>query len=515
MERRHRYRRSEIKSKNKTAAAAAVAAAAQVATKDSSSFEPCCAQGKDCNCAIVRKELKEGMAAKKSDHETAGEEQEQDRKPPINQYTTQAMPKRIINLKKTRSKTVPSSVFYATLGEIMTSASSSQDLNDSVESAIVEGSAIVGGEVNKSGSQEQLIESGQVSGKMDEEEESGSLTAGSRMSTSSEASASNNNIVNSSCPPAQQQQHSDRVTRIKSTAFRASDSHLNYNKTSPIVPSTGSGSASSSNNNSGQLAGVLTRSNTISSSCSSAGVVVDKKSGTSAGKVKKNTSSLYKSFRSVKEGEATSRMSFQHLPGSSDLGERIANVDYVDPRRLFCVKASTVVHRKSEIIVSSSSTSKELKSVQQRDSVMSFTSSSDSVDEKGSKGGLVVRPESLIFDRIGDDSYYEEDIDRCLEDASLFRDSAIYSDDNDQRRTTVIVQRTSQSRTSSSSGGSGAVEPPPVPYKPKHVTQLQQQKLQELQHKKLERQASGGGARNPRTPGEEKLQRSFLYKGNT
>lgn len=459
LERRHRYRRSEIKERSKTKAAAVAAAAAAAAKESSSldtstaskdSFEPCCADGKDCNCAIVKRQLKEGILAKNQDCESAGGHHNppaalSNTTTPVNKYTTNAMPKRILNLKKTRSKTVPSSVFYATLGDL-----SSPDLNDS--------SVRDGGSEDQSSitdSQEQLIPSSSLT-KKEKEKEKPLVVPSRRVSFSSEAGAS--------------------VPRNKSSKLRASDSHLNYNKVVVQVP-------------------VLARSNTIST-----------EKIVSSNKVKKNTSSLYKSWRSVKEEESC-LMSFQHLPGSSHMGERIANVDYADPQRLFCLKSAS--QRQLEELVVGSGQKAAVVGGQQRDSVVSCTSSSDSVDEGRGK----VRPESFIFDRIGDDSYYEEDIERCLEDASLFRDSAIYSDDNDQRRTTRVAKSGScSSRSPSTSSGAQEQQPPPppVPYKPKHVTELQQRKLQELAHRKLERQLSGGKS----SPNTATAQPSFLYKGN-
>lgn len=398
---------------------------------------------------------------------------------PINRYTTNAMPKRIMNLKKTRSKTMPSSIFYASLA----TTDNDNDLNDNGSSK----GSVHGGEDSVTDSREQLVP--------DQEEETLS-----RVSTSSEASAGDR--VGRSSVGA-----SGSRSVKKSSAFRASDSHLHYNKVAVMAAKRSNSEVAS-----------LVRSNTISSSSSNNAAIEKKTSG--GGKVKKNNSSLYKSWRSVKEEQESTYSSFQHLPGSSNLGERIANVDYVDPQTLFCVKHSASSsssqhhHRKSEIILSTS--------MQQRDSVVSFTSSSDSVEE-------VTKGESLIYDRIGGgDSYYEDDIERCLEDASLFRDSAIYSDDNDQRRTTTTkAARKSSAPASSSSRSSGQEpSPPPVPYKPKHVTELQQKKLQELTNKKLERQLSGGKSGVPVSPATAALEtedaessaavlqnNSFLFKG--
>lgn len=467
----------------------------------------------------MKQELKEGLTKKLSDsvdesHTVPSATNPSTSSPvgtttPINKYTTNAMPKRIMTLKKTRSKTMPSSIFYRPLvvsGEEdedqQQDMSSGHDLNDSSNVS-----------VTTYDSQEQLIHV-QDSTRDDD--------TGSRMSTSSEASnsvTSSNNNNDISVDP--------RVPRNKSSTLRASDSHLNYNNNR-----TGANKKRHS-----EGAAHLIRSNTISSEKgSNSGSSKSNRSSNGNNKVKKNTSSLYKSWRSVKEED--SRMSssislFSHLPGSSNLGERFANVDYVDPQRLFCVS-----NRKSEVIainvdinksitMESSVSASQEKQQQQRDSVVSFTSSSDSVDET-QRPKDAIRPDSVIFDRIGDDSYYENDIERCLEDASLFRDSAIYSDDNDQRRTTITretVTRRSYVQGKSSVGGQekeSSLPPPPVPYKPKHVTDLQQKKLQELANRKLERRLSGSN-KVPASPGggggrpgsaADHPQPSFLYKGN-
>lgn len=412
LERRHRYRRSEIKerSKNRLAKEALESSSSLNISEESTTttaickdaLEMCCADGKDCNCAIVKKELKEGMTKKFSALEEAASSAMKS-ETPINKYTTNAMPKRIINLKKTRSKTVPSSIFYRTLGDI----SSGQDLSDSPSGAT--GTSIAD-------SQEQLLP--RSVSRDDESAGAGEKTlAGSRISSSSSGS----------------KKTTERMVRGTST-LRASDSHLNYSKGATKIE--------------GGSPAILTRSNTISNT---------EQIGSSS-KVKKHHSSLYKSWRSVKEEE--SALSYQHLPGSSDLGERIANnVDYVDPQRLFCVQAS---NRRSEaLLLKTISTS----GPRERDSVVSFTSSSDSVDESRSRQQKQQHPDNLSS--FGDDSYYEDDIERCLEDASMFRDSAIYSDDNDPRRI-----------TSTSSGLE--TPPPPVPYKPKHVAEMQQRRLREL-----------------------------------
>lgn len=532
MERRHRYRRSEIKERSAAQSKIKAAAKELLLLQEANStgttpFDPsCCPDGKECNCAIVKKELKDGLTKKLSD--SVDEDQNHSvlsatpstsssvTTTPINKYTTNAMPKRIMTLKKTRSKTMPSSIFYRPLvvsGEDAGEEDEPQDLSSTSGHDLNDSSNV---SVTTYDSQEQLINV-QDSTRDDD--------TGSRMSTSSEASnslTSNNNHNNNNINV------DPRVPRNKSSTLRASDSHLNYNNNNNNR--TGANKKRHS-----EGAAHLIRSNTISSE---KGSLSSKSNRSSSGnnKVKKNTSSLYKSWRSVKEED--SRMSssvslFPHLPGSSNLGERFANVDYVDPQRLFCVS-----NRKSEVFAinvdinksitkGSNVTASQEKQQQQRDSVVSFTSSSDSVNET-QRPKDVTRPDSVIFDRIGDDSYYENDIERCLEDASLFRDSAIYSDDNDQRRTTITretVTRWSYVHGKSSVGGQekeASLPPPPVPYKPKHVTDLQQKKLQELANRKLERRLSGSN-KVPASPGEgggrpgsaaDHPHQSFLYKGN-
>lgn len=458
LERRHRYRRSEIKDRAKAKAArdlllnssshnTSITANPPEAPKDP--FSPCCADEKTCNCAEVKKELREGMLAKqRRDSVTSAvidqtPLQQAPPPPPINKYTTNSMPRRILNLKKTRSKTVPSSVFYATLGEF------AADLSDSVHD---EGSSMAD-------SQEQLLIPSSSGGSQDaqlnveeERDEKKSRPNSTALSLNMHKSGTRDPSIRAN----------------KSSAFRASDSHLNYNKVSMATAA-------------------LMRSHTISSSSSSTTTSSTTNLLISSHKKlvsKKNNSSLYKSFRSVREEDSGSLSSIHHHPGSSNLGERIANVDYVDPQRLFCLNK-----RKSEVNPIDKTKTPD-KQHNQRDSVVSVTSSSDSVDEGKVVPGNV---DSAAYDRIMGDDYYEDNIERCLEDATLFRDSAIYSDDND-------LQRGRLTRSSSSCGGGAAAaaaageQPPPVPYKPKHVTQLQQKKLQELANRRLERTLSGGAS---------------------
>ncbi|KAM7345715.1 guanine nucleotide exchange factor in mesoderm isoform 1-T2 [Cochliomyia hominivorax] len=100
------------------------------------------------------------------------------------------------------------------------------------------------------------------------------------------------------------------------------------------------------------------------------------------------------------------RHSILHLPGSEIIGERMAHVDYADPRTLFSVIKT------------------EDNNQMQRDSVLSLTSSNDSVCEH--------KPDIETYkDNSANNFEYEDCVEACLEND--FRDSAIYSDDNDRR----------------------------------------------------------------------------------
>ncbi|CRL06889.1 CLUMA_CG019434, isoform A [Clunio marinus] len=90
--------------------------------------------------------------------------------------------------------------------------------------------------------------------------------------------------------------------------------------------------------------------------------------------------------------------------GSEDLGNRIAHVDYADPKTLFPSPVNTFINKNS---------------LHQRDSVVS--SSTDSVYDKHQK---LMQQDSEPFS----DSFYEDTAESVLEND--FRDSAIYSDDS-------------------------------------------------------------------------------------
>ncbi|XP_061397377.1 uncharacterized protein LOC133333061 [Musca vetustissima] len=109
------------------------------------------------------------------------------------------------------------------------------------------------------------------------------------------------------------------------------------------------------------------------------------------------------------------RHSVLHLPGSETIGERMAHVDYADPRTLFSmIKCDQ---------------NKQL----QRDSVFSLTSSNDSVCE--SKTAADCKSQS----QFNKNSFaYEDSVEASLE--TDFRDSAVYSDDNDRRNDKNLSQ---------------------------------------------------------------------------
>nr|XP_036218863.1 uncharacterized protein LOC106621549 isoform X1 [Bactrocera oleae] len=113
--------------------------------------------------------------------------------------------------------------------------------------------------------------------------------------------------------------------------------------------------------------------------------------------------------RRVSDVTEMCRQSILHRQGSEAVGERMAHVDYADPRTLFTV----TVNASSDASL-------------QRDSVFSLTSSNDSVcDQKRAASS------TLSSDASNSDFVYEDNVEACLEND--FRDSAIYSDDNEKR----------------------------------------------------------------------------------
>lgn len=93
--------------------------------------------------------------------------------------------------------------------------------------------------------------------------------------------------------------------------------------------------------------------------------------------------------------------------GSEDMGNRIAHVDYADPKTLFPSAVNIFVNKNS---------------ISQRDSVVS--SSSESVCDSQKLQKQVSEPFG--------DSFYEDTVESLLE--IDFRDSAIYSDDSNERK---------------------------------------------------------------------------------
>jgi pleckstrin homology domain-containing family G member 1/2/3 len=129
--------------------------------------------------------------------------------------------------------------------------------------------------------------------------------------------------------------------------------------------------------------------------------------------------------------------------GSEDMGNRIAHVDYADPKTLFPSAVNIFVNKNS---------------LNQRDSVVS--SSSDSVSDLN-KMPKQTQPDVEPFS----DSFYEDHAESLLEND--FRDSAIYSDDSNERR----LESNSQSEehiyaTVSKQPTPAKPTPPKIPKKP-------------------------------------------------
>ncbi|CAO1329661.1 unnamed protein product [Diamesa hyperborea] len=112
--------------------------------------------------------------------------------------------------------------------------------------------------------------------------------------------------------------------------------------------------------------------------------------------------------------------------GSENLGNRIAHVDYADPKTLFQVPSTQSGTSCAAVNVLINKNS--LKT--QRDSV--FSSSSDSVCDHQKNAQLLQTVDHFS------NSYYEESVEDCLEND--FRDSAIYSDDSNEKRYEMNMQ---------------------------------------------------------------------------
>lgn len=131
-------------------------------------------------------------------------------------------------------------------------------------------------------------------------------------------------------------------------------------------------------------------------------------------RVRKSVESVSLSFgkfnkppeRRVSDVTDMCRQSYIHRQGSEAVGERIANIDYADPRTLFTNGS-----------INNSVVSLSIKN----DSVFSLTSSSDSVFDFCKKKRDL--PINLEYLESTNGSSLEKD----------FRDSAIYSDDNEKR----------------------------------------------------------------------------------
>lgn len=107
--------------------------------------------------------------------------------------------------------------------------------------------------------------------------------------------------------------------------------------------------------------------------------------------------------------------------GSEDMGNRIANVDYADPKTLFPSAGNILINKSS---------------LNQRDSVVS--SSTDSIIVDASKYLQQMQQNSDPFS----DSYYEDTAESLLEND--FRDSAIYSDDSNEKKVDTSLNSDNQ-----------------------------------------------------------------------
>lgn len=165
-----------------------------------------------------------------------------------------------------------------------------------------------------------------------------------------------------------------------------------------------------------------------------------------------------------------------HKQGSRALGSRIASVDYADPKLLFGNHQNH--HRRSQTFINRIS----MQNIQlQRDSVLSSTSSNDSVNANVASDAVnsAAPPPSPPFDASKplpslpnvDDFYYEKNIDSCLESDEVFRDSAIYSDEcNDKRymRPEHIYSTISEVKETATATATVATKPIPPPKIPSH-----------------------------------------------
>lgn len=156
--------------------------------------------------------------------------------------------------------------------------------------------------------------------------------------------------------------------------------------------------------------------------------------------------------RRVSDVSEMCRQSILHRQGSEAVGERMAHVDYADPKTLFSIIAS------SEASL-------------QRDSVFSLTSSSctssDSMCEQQRKrSGSELATSSFE---------YEQHVEDSLEND--FRDSAIYSDDNNEKRSVDYELKRPRSPPPPPPSTSQPTSPPPPRIAPKPTKAALQQLL--------------------------------------
>lgn len=235
----------------------------------------------------------------------------------------------------------------------------------------------------------------------------------------------------------------------KGTHFRKSDTNINYNghRSHSVDETEDSGSATLHNDSISSETDVISMNGNESNAETIDAMSIDTLSEMSLSIVDHHKSvdnldseKVKLPERRVSDVTGMQHHSIIHKQGGRALGSRIALVDYADPKLLFGNHQNH--HRRSQTFINRIS----MQNIQlQRDSVLSSTSSNDSVNTNVTNdpaNNSLVPPPSPPFDASKplpdlpnvDDCYYEKNIESCLESDEVFRDSAIYSDEcNDKR----------------------------------------------------------------------------------
>lgn len=187
--------------------------------------------------------------------------------------------------------------------------------------------------------------------------------------------------------------------------MRNSDSNINYNKMAALKFDEGISSGSSGN---------LERQNSFQAPSKDNQNLDQFKTRKSIDNA--NLKNVRMSDRRVSDVSEMYCQSIIHKQGSEAVGSRIAHLDYADPRTLFTTSQTNILINKNSV-------------KQQRDSVFSLTSSSDSVYDTIKNQG-----HQIMMVKDCNDSFYEQSVEDSLENIAVFRDSAIYSDDNNDKK---------------------------------------------------------------------------------